>query len=622
MRKKRNAYLPLITLSAILLFALLSRLTFLLSYLQNDPLSKALILDSHRYDLWAQVIARGGVFESGAFYQAPVYPYFLSMIYSLFGKSLTYVYIIQMIIGLASIVLLYLLAKKYFSERTALLSAFLFSFYGTAIFFESKFLPETLAIFVNLFFLLVLAHSHTQSSKKRKLSRNSLLWISGILLGVSCLIRPNMLLLLPLVLLWLLFAKSTREKSEGIAEREKFARRSVKASLFLLGCLLIILPVTLRNYIESGDLVPISLNGGITFAQGNNPYAKGIYTPLPGFSGDIFHQRQEERYYAQAEEGRTLSDAEVSTFWFRKGWDFIKEKPSQWLLLELKKLFYFLDNYEHTLEYSYPVERAHLNIISILPFGLVISLALLGLFTSFPWKGKGPLLYYLFVQFVTVLMFYMSSRYRLPAVPILCLFSGVGVSFLIDLYKKKSQLKIVLSLLCIVVISTVSFVKIGDVYDLEEASAYGNLGTAFNASGMLQDALSSFERQIELDPESAYALFNIGVVLSKMGKEGEAVSYYEKAINLNPSLTEAYNNLGVILVKWGDCSSAEVLFLKALKIKPFILNPYINLLSCYLMRGDVEKVMRIKSLAERNGVKIPQELEKEIQDRIIEQDFQ
>jgi 4-amino-4-deoxy-L-arabinose transferase-like glycosyltransferase len=614
----RNKFILVI----IFLFAVINRLVYLYGYLNKDPLSKTLILDSHRYDLWAQTIAKGGLFESGAFYQAPVYPYFLSLIYGLTGRSFTSVYIIQMVIGLASILFLFLLAKKYFSERTALISAFLFSFYGTTIFFESKFLPETIAIFVNLFFLLALAYCDHKKMKGQKLSKALLLWMSGILLGLSCLIRPNMLLLLPLILLWVLFSKTPREADEKASEPEKVPRRLMNASILLMGSLLIILPITMRNYLESGNFVPVSLNGGITFAQGNNPYAKGIYTPLPGFSGEIFHQRQEERYYAQAEEGRELSDAEVSTFWFRKGWSFIKENPSRWLTLELKKLFYFFDNYEHSLEYSYPVERQYLNILSILPFGLIISLALLGLLASFPWKDKGPLLLYLLVQVVTVLIFYMSSRYRLPAVPILCLFSGYGVSFLIDLYKKKTLLKILLSLMCVVIVSVVSFIKIGDVYDLEEASTYGNLGTAFNASGLLQDALSSFEKQIELDPESAYALFNIGVVLSKMGKEGEAVSYYERAIKLNPSLTEAYNNLGVILVKWGDCSSAEVLFLKALNIKPFLLNPYINLLSCYLMRGDIEKVMRIKNMAVRNGVEIPQQLEREIQDRIIEQNFQ
>ncbi len=621
MERDRKRYIPSLILLCTLAFALLSRLSFILSYLKNNPLSKALILDSHRYDLWAQAIADGRVFESGAFYQAPGYSYFLSMIYRIFDRSLPAVYLIQMFVGIASIFLLYLLAKNYFSERTAHISTILFSLYGTTIFFESKFLPETIAIFVNLLFLYILSHSDHKSLRKWRLSTTLLLWVSGLLLGLSCLIRPNMLLLIPFIFLWILLSGSLGEASDSI-EKLKISRRLLIASLFLMGVLLIILPVTLRNYLEAGDFVLISLNGGITYAQGNNPYSKGIYTPLPGFSGDIFHQRQEERYYAQAEEGTVLSDADVSTFWFKKGWSFIKKKPAQWAILELKKLFYFFDNYEHSLEYSYPVERKYLSIISILPYGLIIPLALLGLLVSFPWKGKAPLVLYLFVLLLTVLIFYMSSRYRLPAVPILCLFSGYGVSFIMDVFKRKDISKIILSLFCVAVVSVISFVKIGDIYALEEATAYGNLGTAFNGSGLLQEALLNFEKQLELDPESAYALFNIGTVLSKMGKNGDAVGYYERAIKLNPNLTEAYNNLGVILVKQGDCSSAEILFLKALRIKPFLLNPYINLLSCYLMRGDIEKVMRIKSMADRYGVIIPPELEREIQDRIIERSFQ
>lgn len=605
----------------ILLFALISRLAYLLTYFNNDPFSKVLILDSLRYNAWAQAIIQGGIFESGAFYQAPIYPYFLAFLYWSFGHSFAVIYIVQMLIGLGSVLILFFLTRKYFSEKIALLSSFIYSLYGTVIFFESKLLPETIAIFMNLLFLYVFSSYDQNAQNERRFSKNSILWISGCLLGVSCLIRPNMLLLIPFLCVWILLSRTLRESRETLSWRVKISRGIVHACVFSIGALMVILPVTLKNYLETDDFVLISLNGGITFAQGNNPYAGGIYTPLPGFSGDISHQRTEERYYAQGQEKRGLSDAEVSTFWFRKGLKFIKENPVRWLTLEAKKLFYFFDDYEHSLEYSYSVERSYVTNLSILPFALLISSALLGLFVSFPWRGKAPLIFYLLVQFLTVMIFYMSSRYRLPSIPVLCLFSGQGLFFIMEEVRRKKTRKVLLSILFVVIISIFSFMKMGGVYDLEEASSYGNLGTAFNAAGLLQEALSSFEKQAELDPESAYALFNTGVVLSKMGKEVEAVHYYERVIKMNPSLAEAYNNLGVLFVKWGDCSKAEIFFMKAIHTKPFSLNPYVNLITCYLMKGDVEKVMRIKGMADLNGVRIPPQLEREIQDRILEESF-
>ncbi len=621
--EERKKYLSVYTiLSVILFFALLSRLIFLFSYLNKDPFSEVLILDSLRYDLWARAILDGRLFESGAFYQAPLYPHFLFIVYWIFGHSFLFIYIIQNLVGIANIVILFLIARRYFSEWVALLSSLIFSLYGTAIFLECKLLPETIAIFINLILLYILSRYQFTHTKIRKVSKVLILWMIGIFLGISCLVRPYMLLLIPFLCLWFLFMKDWSKDEEIFSWRSISLKKIMNLLVFMSGIFLIIFPITLRNYFASGDFVPISLNGGITFAQGNNPYAKGIFTPLPGFSGEILHQGKEERYYAQAQEKSELSDMEVSAFWFRKGFQYIKEDPIQWLYLEWKKLFYFFDNYEHSLEYNYAVERHHTVNISVIPFGLIMPFAFLGILVSLPWRHRIPLMLYLSVLFLTTMLFYASSRYRFPAIPVFCLFAAHGLFFLKEISQRKEVMKVILSILLVTSVSIFSFLKRGDVYRFEEASAYGNLGTAYNSAGMFQESLSSFKRQMELDPDSAYAHFNIAVILSEMGKEGEAVKYYEKAIRINPSLAEAYNNLGIILVKWGECSEAERLFLKAINMKPFHLNPYINLIRCYLSKGEIEKIIKIKGMADRNGVKIPQTLEREIQDRVFEESFE
>jgi hypothetical protein len=63
--------------------------------LSRSPFFDALLGDAHGYDEWARRIAGGEWIGTDVFYQAPLYPYFLGVIYKLFGHSLLVVRIIQ-----------------------------------------------------------------------------------------------------------------------------------------------------------------------------------------------------------------------------------------------------------------------------------------------------------------------------------------------------------------------------------------------------------------------------------------------------------------------------------------------------------------------------------------------
>src|SRR5438093_9886183 len=58
--------------------------------------------DGEAYHLWARRIADGDWLGEGVFYQAPLYPYFLALIYRVLGESVAAVRLIQAFIGAAS----------------------------------------------------------------------------------------------------------------------------------------------------------------------------------------------------------------------------------------------------------------------------------------------------------------------------------------------------------------------------------------------------------------------------------------------------------------------------------------------------------------------------------------
>ena len=55
--------------------------------------------DGISYDKWAQEILSGQWFKNQPFYQAPFYPYFLAIVYKLFGHDTTMVRVIHIILG-------------------------------------------------------------------------------------------------------------------------------------------------------------------------------------------------------------------------------------------------------------------------------------------------------------------------------------------------------------------------------------------------------------------------------------------------------------------------------------------------------------------------------------------
>lgn len=59
----------------------------------------------------------------------------------------------------------------------------------------------------------------------------------------------------------------------------------------------------------------------------------------------------------------------------------------------------------------------------------------------------------------------------------------------------------------------------------------------------LEEALVSFHKAIDLNPENEYAQNNLGILyLDGLGDAEEALEYFETAIELNPSYTLAYFN--------------------------------------------------------------------------------
>ena len=115
--------------------ALLARLIYLLEIKDTHILS-ALMGDGELYDIWAQQIAGGDWLGDRVFFQAPFYPYFLGVVYSVFGKNLLVLRLIQILLGSLACVLVADAGSRFFSKPIGWAAGLLLAVYPVAIFYD------------------------------------------------------------------------------------------------------------------------------------------------------------------------------------------------------------------------------------------------------------------------------------------------------------------------------------------------------------------------------------------------------------------------------------------------------------------------------------------------------
>ena len=185
--------------------------------LRDTPFFDILLGDANGYDKWAVRLAAGDWIGSDVFYQAPLYPYFLGVVYAIFGRDLLVVRIIQALVGSASCVLLSLACARLFSppspglrwpgKRVGLVAGLALALWAPAIFFDSLLQKAVLDMFFMCLALWLISGIEHASMWR---------WLGlGCTLGALALTRENALLLIVVVALWIVL-RPFDERSAGV----------------------------------------------------------------------------------------------------------------------------------------------------------------------------------------------------------------------------------------------------------------------------------------------------------------------------------------------------------------------------------------------------------------------
>ena len=562
-------------ISAIFLTAIILRF-FYLSEIIHSPFYESPVVDGRTYISLSNQLASGNWLGEtiGPFWQPPLYPYVLAIVRILDEDSFfNAVRWLQCILSSLTCVGIYLLACKWYDSKVGLLAAGTACIYGPMIFFDGEILPASLAMSISMAGFLVYELAQNNN-------RKIYLFISGLLFGFASITVATILVGILTLFVWTIYQK----------------RNLLYGLLFISGAILVIGLVTWRNYEVGNDNVLISSNSGVNFFIGNNKKYDETINIRPGWQWD--------KLVSQPRALGIELPSEKSAFFWKSSFDFIKNHPSEYVLLQLKKTWGLFHGYEQGRNQDIYFWRNYSDLLSVLlwhyglafPFGLISPLALIGLARYFRQLNNfGGL--YVFTYALAIIMFFPTARYRIVIIPLLLIFFAHTFFWLKDSMQNRSYRDYLFRLFWIVLIF-LFFNFGGQPMNMKgDAEIHFNLGQAYADKKRPEKALSHLQKAVQIDSTHWQALFNLGSIEGMKGNLDAAKNIFLKVTQAEPNRPEVWVNLAHAQRGLGQNESATFSYEQTLRINPYLPKIYLELLQLYTQLGQNEKAKKVLNRA-------------------------
>jgi Flp pilus assembly protein TadD/4-amino-4-deoxy-L-arabinose transferase-like glycosyltransferase len=473
-----------------------------------------------------------------AFFVAPLYVYFLAGAIAVLRSELS-VRVLQIVLGTAAVWLIHRTARDWFGERAALLAAALAAGTGLFTFHEILLLHAALDPFLTALVLFAVGRAVIARDARWFLA-------AGVAIGLQALNRPNAIAYAAVVAAGSVLTWRTRE---GLRH----------AAAFACGVALILAPVTLRNYARTGELVIISSHGGLNFYIGNNPDADGTYRAISGITPSIAGQAGDAQRVASEALGHKAGDAETSGYFYDRALEWMGREPGQAARLWLTKAAYVLNAAELTLDYSFAYyQQDEATPLRVLRVGawVLVPLGAVGLFARRTRSNAG---YWLWAAFLptyalTVVAFFVSSRYRMPLLVPLAIGAGAAIDRAIESWRERQVRALVPAAVLVAGLSVVSN------YDLrlddgrwEERTA---MVVALIDQGRFAEAEAAISRFAPTQPDRALLYAQAGRAYREHRQADRAIVHFQTALALDTARPEINLALGQTLLDTGRAADA------------------------------------------------------------------
>ena len=338
------------------------------------------------------------------FHQDPLYIYMVAVVYKIFGEDVRYVFALQMIIGIFSVLLIYLITRKYFGNTAAVVSGCLAVFCGPLMFYELVLVRESIIVFAGLLLVFIMDKALENVSAKN-------FFILGATIAFCMLLKSTFILflLLTIGISFFVFRK----------ELKLFFRYS---AMLLAGVILIYMPLLIRNSIVGAPLFTQNAIGSISVIASNDVN----YNPEESYELNLKNTTE----IINKTGGQTIPSFILS----------MKTHPGviSYLTLLTKKLALVFHWYEFPNNKNFYYYRLHSPVLwfSFINLLIIAPLALAGIVVAIIQKKKLWSLYLLLsMHLLLLVVFLVLSRYRIPLEAAIIPFAGFAVAEIIKKYQ-------------------------------------------------------------------------------------------------------------------------------------------------------------------------------------------
>lgn len=328
-------------------------------------------------------------------HRAPLYPYTLAALYQLFGAGPVVAGVFQALLSSATALLFFFIGRRLFNEQIGLAVALVAALYPYSLIHDVRIIDT--ALFEFLLALVVLSMLRL---RERPSLTNSVL--TGLVVGLTIHCRSSFILFIPCLFVPYFFAY-----------RFGVGRVLSLAIPIVLTIAIVLSPWLVRNYLIHDRLL-LSTYGGWNFFLGNSEVTLQAVRERGEVDGVMAdHLRHSSITLAH------LTEPEIDRWFYRRGFEFIKNNPATFLeLLWVKAVN--LWNVRLTPASPSPWRE----FIYTFSYGTILVLSIPGLIWSFRNWRRFAILYLLFVFFtVAYVPFLTFTRYRKPLDPYLAMFA-------------------------------------------------------------------------------------------------------------------------------------------------------------------------------------------------------
>ncbi|HID09829.1 MAG TPA: tetratricopeptide repeat protein [Candidatus Latescibacteria bacterium] len=566
-----------IWLSAVVGVALTLRVIYLLQ-LRESPFFDVPIVDERTYLEQAQNIASGELLGGDKpFWQPPLYPYFLALLYRLFGRNFLFLRGSSLVLGALSCGLVFMIGTRAFGRSAGILAGLMAAAYGPFLFFEGMLLPTALGTF--------LALGTVGLALRAERRKRFIVWgMVGGILGLAALAVGNTLAFLPFLAAWVWRWGGPRRG------------RLVRIGAILVGASAALLPIAIRNGLVGRDWVLISSNVGVNFYVGNNPEYERTVRLRPGTEWWALTAQAKEAGYTKA--------SEQSRYFLKKSLAFIRRKPLEYIGLLVRKAYQFWRGEEIKRNQDVYSYREFTPLLKVLlwrrgigfPFGLVGPLSLMGIGLALTYRRREPFValleVFVLAFFLSVVAFFPCGRYRVPSVPFLLIFAAYGIWWV---YGRVREGRIRASILPTSVFSALVFavnVGMAEMRPGEKAEMHYNLAYAHAQRGMWASATAEARKAVALDPGYVEPRELLASLAAQRGAYKDAISEYRQVIEMKPDRLGARRSLAHVYFQQGRYGEAIDQYNAILAYSPpDSLDVYAELGLAYLRAGRAEEAI-------------------------------